>query len=84
MVDSLTEQIQVVGLDVFSPVPVLTVVVELDPNYYQDQGTHYPSEYDQHMDASAGYYLPPQHTFTRQPASFLYFFPYSPLLTSIP
>jgi len=41
--------------------------LQLDPNYYQSQASHYPSEYNQQMDATAGFYLPPQPTFTRQP-----------------
>lgn len=49
--------------------------VKLDPHYYGAQNGHYSSEYDDHIDPSAGYYLPPQPTFTRQPVS-------SPLLIS--
>ena len=53
--------------------------VKLDPHYYGAQNRHYSSEYDDQMDPSAGYYLPLQPTFTRQPVSL----PFSPICIPI-
>jgi len=50
--------------------PLTEQMQDLDPNYYQDQGAHYPSEYDQQFESTAGFYLPPQPTFTRQPLNY--------------
>lgn len=39
-------------------------------NYYQTQEAQYTSEFDQQIGPTAGFYLSPQPTFTRQPVSF--------------